>query len=245
MKNNLLIIFTILMFQPLFSQKDSIQFKPSIKSSALSFNISGFIQNIQSNILNDAGYEHVLYKYYYKENKAFRVGLGIQINNTKKTTLDSINNILIQSDSIFKQSGVYFSVAHEFHMGKNKRLDPYFAPFMAFGKTGKSRTSEIISTKDTVGESRVSITTDLPGSSVFKVGLIAGVQYFMASNLSLGLEYNVAYHFISTGGDYSQVTINKPLNGAETVQRLTGSNFEIQHRFMYSSFGNFILTYSF
>lgn len=225
------------------AQNDTL--KPSKSYLGVSLNVQGIIQNISPTMLKDQNFDFALVRFYLSEKSVLRFGLGIQTHAVERNSLDSINTVLVEVDSVNKQSGFYLSLAHEYHFKGNKRLDPYIGGMIAFGRMGRNTINYSLNQKDTIGESNYSVISDLPGSNLFRIGVISGFNYFIARDFSLGAEFMLTYNHISSGGDYSVVTIDKPVSGSEDVKRETGTRLNKTGYIGFSPLANITLTYFF
>lgn len=223
----------------------NVVLKPEKGFVGLSMNIKGILSSVNVAMPADQGQDFLMMRYYTSDLCAWRVGLGTQIHSFKRNSLDSVGTALVQIDSVSKQAGFYLSLGHEWHFNGNEHLDPYVGGILAFAKMGRNTINYSLNQKDTIGESNFSIISDLPGSSLFRAGFIAGFNYFIRSDISLGAEFMLSYNYQTSGGDYSVVTIDKPVSGSETVTREVGTRLTKQGSFGFMPLANITFSYFF
>lgn len=228
------------------TDQEKRQFKPTAQHWGLTFNLSGLIDNISLNALNDpSNNESLLLRYYYSDNIAFRSGFGVNTFRKKTETVDSLGNSEVKFDSTFSQNNFFFAPGIETHLSASNRLDPYLGAGLSFGAIGKTNIETDQRTTDTLGLSSINTTEESGGGFSFGVNLIAGFNYFFTQNMSIGAEYQLGFSSLRSGGDYSKSTTITPVNGSETNIREVSSNVQTNSGFRTNSTAGITLSYFF
>lgn len=226
-----------------FSQGDFDEMKGEKNDLGFSLNVSGLLTNLSLSPQKETSYNQIFARYYLSNTAALRMGLGANVNNRSYSALDSLDGSLVTQDSSFKQNAFYISLGYERHIRTANRLDPYFALTMGYGVRGKSRITNVVSTKDTIGVATLTTRAENPGGSIFNLSTTIGFNYFITHKLSFGAEYALGYSYEIIGGDYSLVIIDTPASGAEKVTRTTGTG--INKNSSLSVQGNALITFSY
>lgn len=131
------------------------------------------------------------YRYFFQDNIAFRVTLGI--NNTS-TSYNFFENEETNSGSTgtyeARNNGLTFGFGGEYHFAGTNRLSPYVGTDIMFG-TGKI-TSEGLNTDGSVFIDDYSQSFEI-GTSMFGVNFVAGTDFYFAENFYFGLELGLGW----------------------------------------------------
>ena len=182
-------IYSITLF--LLIAAAAIAQKPVAGDMGLTFGINGLsIINATSNFENMGT---LLYRYYWKDDMAFRGRIDLSVNSDKFDFSDTLSS---EHD---KTSNYAFNlnVGLQKSCGlKMKRIEPYITGELAFGlaKSGiTDNTTEFGSAFSSRKEVR-------PGATV-SFGLLShvGANYFFTDHLALGVEFGYGLDFSSTG----------------------------------------------
>ena len=203
----------------------SINFKSvdngkSVKTFSL--NISGIINNIAiENNKDSLGQYNLFGRHYIKDDLALRLGFGVAYLNNGTLNEDSVsltsgNRALQTVDSTSSRFDFKVSVGVEKHLGTTKRLDPYVGADLTIIRLGATNTNVGLSQVDITGEHKEVTTIKTDGGAGFGLGAVAGFNYFLSQNLSLGVEFGYAFNYTKTGGDFSESYRVIPVSGDET-----------------------------
>lgn len=264
LRNYFVTLVLFFSFSTLWAQGDSIvngeKKSPDVSATStrlpargnfgFTFNFLGFLDTISVGSFKDfIGNEVLLARYYLEDNRALRLGSGINLINGKASRVDSATSsagaALIDSNYTAKRTDVYLSPGYEFHMKSGKNLDPYFAALVTMGKIGRSKERLLITTTDTIGTSVTDITYDQDGGFELGLNFIAGVNYFIAEKLSIGAEYGFGVSNSRLGGDWNRVTIDTPSSGSQIVKNERGSLSTSVTRIKMNSNAGIMLSYYF
>ncbi len=211
----------------------------------ITLNISQIFSDFSINAPNDDVYEHFFIRKYTKNDLAWRFGIGFFTNNTSFIGLDSVSTAAVRTDSTLKNNKLYLSLGLEKHINTGSRLDPYFLASVSYGAIGKSSSNTVVELSDTTGTSSTNRIIETPGGSHFRISTGVGFNYFIAQKIALGAEYSLGYNYITTGGDFSKVVVQKSVSGTENIQRTTGTNQTQTSSFSFLGSGRLSLSYFF
>ena len=120
-------------------------------------------------------------RYFIKDNLALRLTLGRDAESITTTTSDTVFTggigTITTTDVTTKNSIMNFGLAAEYHLAGTDRMSPYFT---AGFKVGNDTRTEI---------------------STFGLNVGAGIDYYVAENIYLGLE--LGFNYTSTDGSSS------------------------------------------
>lgn len=223
----LVFLATLIQLNPSNAQVDSLiatEFYPANGDLGITGNISGLIMNVNATPRNDfRGYSSLLVRYKIDDRFTFRVGLAPSIANYKVQSTDSVGKDLIEYDSTASQNSISIRPGIEYHITGTKRLDPYFAIDAEAGTISKFNSKANKSITDTTGTSKMLRTINEAGGYSLGLKLSAGMNYFLAQKLALGLEYGLGLSYLTTGGDRQEVIQAQPVSGSSSTTRILGS----------------------
>ncbi len=213
--------FTFLFLTSAMAQDNDVDsLKPAAKSFGAMLNVSGLVANIdaapQRDLLNTSS---LMLRYKIDDQFTFRMGIAPNIGRVKRNTTDSIGKDLVEFDSTASQSVFSIFPGVEYHLAGTKRLDPYVAADLELGLVGQLKIATIQNTTDTTGTSKVTRTINEDGGYALGARLRLGMNYFIAKNLFLGVEYGLGFSTLISGGDREDVTQFEPVSGSSTVDR--------------------------
>lgn len=195
--------------------------KPVEGDWGLSLSISGLINNIViENNKDSLGQFNLFGRHYLKDNLALRLGFGVAYlkNNTfneDSVTIASGNRALETADSTTSRFDFKISVGIEKHLGTTRRLDPYVGADLSIIRIGATKANKELNQTDITGTRKETTTLNTDGGAGFGIGAIAGFNYFISKNLSLGAEFGYAYTYTKRGGNFNGNTRIIPVSGTE------------------------------
>lgn len=192
-------------------------FKPKAGDVTTEFGLNGGINNTNFNFKDGA---LLRFRYFAKENLAYRVGFGAEIDQ-------ETNNVYGPNDEkgTFKRSNnsLNINLGVEKHFAGTERLSPYVGADILFG-TGK----EVIKTKDVTlgGAYQANEKFERKGPGFIDLGLrgVIGADYYIAKRLFLGAEAGLGFTWTKEGKE----KVNN--NGVSTDIKSAGSSFELNPR---------------
>lgn len=226
MKKSLFLAGILLAFLPAISQTtDSLQQKkhahlyfPQVTDIGVSILLDGLIDNISLGSKNSPFGNKLLFgRYYFDDDKAFRIGFGLDLVNTKREQADSVGLNLVEKDSTFNNYSISISFGIEKHLASSSRLDPYVAADIALAFIGKNKTEIERRETSAAGVARMERTITQDGGLGFALLGNVGFNYFLANNFSIGSELGLGFSIIRRGGATTDNTVNTPINGSATA----------------------------
>jgi opacity protein-like surface antigen len=175
-------------------------------------------------------------KYYLMDPFALRASFLLAIASES----DPINAPSGSTGTDGSKSGSKFglTIGGEYHFAKN-RLSPYAGGELGFSSTSTTEKSKVINpaaqtvTDNKAGGTTIGGTSFIPGFRLSVAG-IAGVEFFLTQEISLGAEYQFGF---STNSPYDQ----KVTNGTTTQTSENGGTFNLGT----SSLGMLMLSFYF
>lgn len=225
--------------------------KPVEGNWGLSLNISGLINNIVvENNKDSLGQFNLVGRHYLKDNLALRLGFGAaylknNVFNEDSVNLASGNRALQAVDSTTSRFDFKVSVGIEKHLGTTRRLDPYVGADLTIIRLGATKTTKDLSQTDVTGTHKERTTLQRDGGAGIGFGVIAGFNYFLSKNLSLGVEFGYAFNYIKTGGDFSGNTNIEPVSGTDTSTNVFGKASNAETSIGATATGGIMLSFFF
>jgi len=230
-------------------QSDSL--KPIEGNWGLSITINGLINNIgvQNNKDINGNYQ-IFARRYLKNQKALRVGLGINYLKQKWFNSDSVSltsgsRALQEIDSVRKNLDFSIAIGLEKHLGNTKRLDPYLGGDIIIGKLGAIKTDVNTNLTDVTGTEKIKRIIQQDGGFSFGLLGIAGFNFFFSKNLSLGTEFSFGYIYQKLGGDYSESLVDTPVSGQEVSTFNNGKSSTTDVSITVNTSANLVLSFFF
>jgi len=226
----LIITFTFLIVATLTinAQQDTLRLKPVKGDWGFSLNITGLIQNIVIENNKDANGNYLLFaRHYLKDDQALRVGLALNYLKQNRSVEDSITNAagnraLQEIDTSASRFDFTILIGFEKHLGTNKRLDPYVGGELVIGRLGGTTSNVNTDVTDVTGTAKTQQINQLDGGFAFGLGAVAGFNFFLSKNLSLGAEFGYAYIYQKRGGAWSSSTVTTPVSGSQETSFAKG-----------------------
>jgi hypothetical protein len=192
---------------------------------------SGFNLNTSTSL---GGSPTLKFRYFYKDNIAFRLGFSANRNasNTAPTST-TVNTpatpapAFIPSSTTFNSSTFFgINLGVEKHFKGSDRLSTFAAADLLIG----TRSSYSETVNNTTATSSTTFTDkNNNGDSYFGLGLLTGADYYIAKKVYLGVELGIAL-LRSSDKDRvrtTQTTTGSTVNTSEVTDSVGGSNFAI------------------
>ena len=223
----LLLAFLVLSIVIVNAQSDTL--KPIKGDWGFSLNITGIINNITGENNKDTlGQYNLFARHYIKNDIAIRLGFGVSYLNQNTFNEDSVTIVSTGSralevkDSSISRFDFKVAVGIEKHLGTTKRLDPYLGGELAIIRIGATNINSSIDLTDVTGTAKEKTIIKQDGGVGFGMLGIAGFNYFLSKNLSLGAEFGYGLVYSKSGGDYSNSNNITPVSGEQTNSFTSG-----------------------
>ena len=216
-----IIVFALSLVSVINTTAQNDTLKPVKGNWGFSLNITGLINDIKVENSKDAiGNYFIFARHYLKNDQALRVGLALNYQKQNFFTSDSVsissgNRALQEVDSTISRFDFAFSLGLEKHLGTNKRLDPYVGGDLLIGRIGNTSTNANLEITDVTGTYKEQLIIQQDGGFYVGLGGLAGFNFFLTKNLSLGAEFGYAYTYAKVGGDYSVSDVITPVSGPQ------------------------------
>jgi opacity protein-like surface antigen len=232
----LLLTFASLLISGVYAQEDASNEKTFKQvSGSNSFELEfdpGTIFN-SSNTGNLFGLQNgfgVRYRRFMTELSAFRIGADISFSNNTFITQQADEELdALELKTKFNSFGILIRPGYERHFNGTKRLSPYVGGELKIGySTSTLKEEQQI-------DNEVKAIKVKSGSFNFGIGALAGLDFFIAKNLYLGLEFTYGiYYTKDLNSKYTDI------DGEETINK-NGHSFS----FKPGAYGNFRIGYLF
>ncbi|MDB4534369.1 outer membrane beta-barrel protein [Vicingaceae bacterium] len=246
------ITFSILIASIFTVNAQSDTLKPVKGDWGFTLNISGIINNIAiENNKDSLGQYNLRARHYLKNNLALRLGFGVSylkqntFSEDSVTVVSSGSRALQVKDSAVSRFDFKVSVGIEKHLGTTKRLDPYVGGDLTIIRIGATKTDANLDLTDVTGTYNEQTILQQDGGVGFGLGGVAGFNYFISRNLSLGVEFGYGFVYSKGGGDYSGSTVTTPINGAQESDFISGKAGASQTTIGATSTGGIMLSFFF
>jgi hypothetical protein len=225
----IVLIFTFLIQSIITLNAQSDTLKPVKGDWGFSLNITGIINNITvENNKDSLGQYNLFARHYIKNDIALRLGFGVNYLNQNTFNEDSVTIVSTGSralevkDSSISRFDFKVSLGIEKHLGTTKRLDPYVGGELAIIRIGATNINSAIDLTDVTGTAKGKTIIKVDGGVGFGLLGIAGFNYFISKNLSLGAEFGYGLLYTKSGGDYSNSNNIIPVSGEQTNSFVSG-----------------------
>jgi len=251
MKKVVLAFSLILASSYIVNAQTDDRLKPVEGNWGFSLNVSGIIDNIViENNKDSLGQYNLMGRHYLKDDLALRLGFGVAYLNNNNFNEDSVsiasgNRALQTIDSTASRFDFKIAVGIEKHLGTTRRLDPYVGADLTIIRIGATNINSDLSDTDITGTSKERTTIQIDGGAGFGLGAIAGFNYFLSKNLSLGVEFGYAFNYMKTGGDFSGSNVVTPVSGQQTSTSVFGKASSSETSIGATSTGGIMLSFFF
>ncbi|PJA07337.1 MAG: hypothetical protein COX70_07140 [Flavobacteriales bacterium CG_4_10_14_0_2_um_filter_32_8] len=244
-------VFALILVSVINANAQNDTLKPVKGDWGFSLNISGLINDIKvDNNKDGIGNYMIFARHYLKDDQALRVGLALNYQKQNFFTSDSVsissgNRALQEVDSTISRIDFSISLGLEKHLGENKRLDPYVGGEILIGRIGNTTTNSNLTITDITGTYKEQLIIQQDGGFYVGLGGIAGFNFFLTKNLSLGVEFAYALTYKKAGGDYSISDNITPVSGADINTFENGKDQSSETTLGATSTGGIMLSFFF
>ena len=173
--------------------------------------------SLEGNINYDAGISwtapSIRARYFVNDNIAARVQLGIGSSSDKTLVYENSDGTGGTGSYKDAESSIAIELGAEYHLMGTDKMSPYFMAGLSFGSQSRSGSSENSDGYDYF--SGYSTEYKYSGSS-FGLGIGAGMDYYLAENMYIGLELGWGWTRISDGGGSASYTYDGTTNSDVT-----------------------------
>ena len=207
--------------------------KPSSDDS--NYSLEGMINYDGTNGINWNA-PNLRMRYFVNDNIAARLTLGVSSMSSSSKVYEATPGTgtgTIDEGSM----GWSLGLGAEYHLSGTDKLSPYFSAGLSFG--GMSYSGEAMNSDGTDYMADVSGSTN-SSSSTLGIGLGAGMDYYVADNIYLGVEMGFGWNSMTDKGGSTSftvagttTTIDTPSGGSESDMGIGGASlgFRIGWRF--------------
>ncbi|MBB2149869.1 outer membrane beta-barrel protein [Pedobacter gandavensis] len=202
--------------------------KPVAGDVTTEFGLTGGINATNFNLNDNAGM--LRFRYFQKENLAFRLGFNVSSNNDKTNVYGTTAPFLGNKGTITETgTNVMINLGVEKHFAGTARLSPYVGADLIFGsRTGKIETENALATGAGKGTYVNDFFSENKLASTTSIGLrgVIGADYYIAKRLFLGAEAGFGFAYEKDGK--SEITTTT--GGVTTTEKhkSAGSNTTIK-----------------
>lgn len=231
MKKITLLLALISLSHSSFSQDEPTFFRPLQGDMAFSFNLSGLFDSLYMNNTPDplTNAQMADFRYFWKDNVAFRFGFGInRLNTTTTTTNDTLGGLpLVETENKDNQTGITIGLGIEQHIKtKSKRTDPFVGAGLILSRLGNNTvTNDIKTTQLNLDYTQTVTETINPGGTVFGVAVNAGFFWYFTHNLALGGELALGFVTGAVGGDVERTQTSTTSIGGNVTTAESSTTF--------------------
>ncbi len=185
-------------------------------SLELQMNLTGDVSTIVAPSLK--------YRYFFASNMAIRFGLGFDGSKVENNFAENGDGTGALGTQELKSSGWAVAPGFEYHFTGTDRLSPYLGLSVAIGG-GKS--TETWSNFDGEGYNDLYSNAEIESPySSFGVGILAGMDYYVAENLFLGAEFGYLIGSTTNKEGSTTVTVDgETFNGTTPEQKASANGF--------------------
>ena len=172
-------------------------YKPVKGTIATEVGLSGGLNNADFNLNTGA----LKFRYFFKDDMALRLGLGLNSNKTENVNNANPANI---ETTIRKNSNTLLNLGIEKHFAGSERLSTYAGADLLIGFTGASYeyTENGYSYEEDASTNNGLNTVN--ASTSFGLGLFTGADYYITKKVFLGVEAGL--NFMSVSGKDNTIT---------------------------------------
>ena len=187
MRKLLILVSAVALSGPMFAQKAGSD-NPYSLEGTVNFSKNGMAWNSPDLRL----------RYFFKDNMAARITLGRSTGSTKfsetvsSTVYDSLGNAIITSSSVDKETSyasTNVNLGIEYHLSGTDRMSPYFSGQIGFGRGSNTDENETETSSNSMG-----------------FGIGAGLDYYLADNLYVGVDFGLNYSSSTDENDVRTVS---------------------------------------
>ena len=198
-------------------------FKPAAGDVTTEFGLTGGINKTNFN-LNEGTNGLLRFRYFQKENLAYRLGFNVGSQNTTMNAYGADNQ---EGTAKSRATQFLVNLGVEKHFAGTERLSPYVGGDILFGAGTKK-----VSFENATGPADKPVFTDKTssenkGPGYTSIGLrgVIGADYYIAKRLFLGVEAGFGFNYESAGKQTNTTTVNG--NTTTVKVKSAGNNFEI------------------
>ncbi|SMC79597.1 BT1926 family outer membrane beta-barrel protein [Pedobacter nyackensis] len=202
-------------------------FKPAKGDVTTEFGLTGGINDTNFELNDGAGL--LRFRYFHKENLAFRLGFNVGSSTDKGNAYGLIGTPNADKTGSAKRTETQFliNLGVEKHFAGTDRLSPYVGADFLIGGSSTKTTYENATgaVAAPVYADGVSSETKGPGSTIFGLRGVVGADYYIAKRLYLGAEAGFGFAYEKDG----ETTVTNTAAGTTTTvtHKSAGNSFDL------------------
>jgi len=200
-------------------------FKPAKGDVTTEFGLTGGINNTNFNLNDGAGL--LRFRYFHKNDVAFRLGFNVGSNNETNKVYGTGANEGKEGSSTVKNTQFLINLGVEKHFAGTERLSPYVGADILFGTASNKTTFENATGPANAPVYADATNIDVKAPSTTSIGLrgVIGADYYIAKRLFLGVEAGLGFAYETEGKGETTTTIGGTTTTVKT--KSAGNNFNI------------------
>lgn len=200
-------------------------FKPAKGDVTTEFGLTGGINNTNFELNDGAGL--LRFRYFQKENLAFRLGFNVGSISEKGNAYGTGANENKTGSAKSTETQFLINLGVEKHFAGTERLSPYVGADFLIGSASNKTTFENAtgSVANPTYVEAVSSETKGPGSTILGLRAVVGADYYIAKRLYLGAEAGFGFVYAKDGETTNTSTINGTTT--TTTTKSAGNSFEL------------------
>jgi hypothetical protein len=202
-------------------------FKPVKGDVTTEFGLTGGINNTNFNLNDGAGL--LRFRYFQKENLAFRLGFNVGSNNVTNNAYGIVGSPNENKEGSAKRNTTEFliNLGVEKHFTGTERLSPYVGADILFGAGTTKTTYENAAGAFNTPVYADGVSSETKGPGYTSIGLrgVVGADYYIAKRLYLGVEAGFGFEYAKDGK--TTTTTTTAGNTTTVTNKSAGSNLEI------------------
>ena len=202
-------------------------FKPVKGDITTEFGLTGGINETNFNLNDGAGL--LRFRYFQKENLAFRLGFNVGSQNVTKNAYGAVGTPNADKEGTAETKSTQFliNLGVEKHFTGTERLSPYVGADILFGTGTTKSTFENATGAANAPVYAEGTSRDTKGPGYTSIGLrgVIGADYYIAKRLYLGVEAGFGFEYAKEGK--TTITTTTAGNTTTITNKSAGSNLEI------------------
>lgn len=198
-------------------------FKPKKNDVTTELGLAGGLNNADFN-LNEGSSGLLRFRYFVKENLAFRLGVNVSASSDKSKFYGTGADLNKEGELVKRTTGFLLNLGMEKHFSGTPRLSPYVAGDLLLGVSGQSSKAE--NTNGEMYVSQFSSKVTGPGSFSFGVRGVVGADYYVAKHVFIGAEAGLGILNSIAGKTKTTTTIGTTTTTFES--KSAGSTLDLQ-----------------
>jgi hypothetical protein len=202
-------------------------FKPVKGDVTTEFGLTGGINETNFDLNDGAGL--LRFRYFQKDNLAFRLGFNVGSQNTTKNAYGAVGTPAEgkEGSATTKATQFLINLGVEKHFTGTERLSPYVGGDILFGAGTRKTSFENATGSANTPVYADNTSSEVKGPGYTSIGLrgVIGADYYIAKRLYLGVEAGFGFNYESAGETKTSTTVAG--NTTTVTTKSAGNAFEI------------------